>query len=102
MGTLIGSRDPRIVRINEFRLDAVPTGVVLGIHNEERPADVGQVGIIIGKSGINIAEMTLGRIQKGKTTFALTVINTDNDVPSKVLKELKAFKPILEAKVVKL
>ena len=102
LGTLFGDHDPRIVRINEFRLDAVPTGVVLVIHNEDRPGVVGQLGTILGKNKINIAEMTLGRVTKGKKTFALTVINTDNDIPPKVLKELKAFKPIIDAKVVKL
>ncbi len=102
MGTLFGNQDPRIVRINDFRLDAVPTGVVLVIHNEDLPGVVGHVGTILGKNKINIAEMTLGRLQKGKKTFALTVINTDNDIPVKVLKELKSFKPIIEAKVVKL
>lgn len=102
MGTLFGNHDPRIVRVNEFRLDAVPTGVVLVIHNEDKPGVVGQVGTILGRNKINIAEMTLGRHRKGKKTFALTVINTDNEIPTKVLKELKEFKPIIEAKTVKL
>ncbi len=102
MGTLFGNQDPRIVRVNEFRLDAIPKGVVLVIHNEDKPGVVGQVGTILGNNKINIAEMTLGRVAKGKKTFALTVINTDNDIPAKVLKELKEFKPIIETKVVKL
>lgn len=102
MGTLFGNRDPRIVKVNEFRLDAIPQGVVLVIHNEDLPGVVGQIGTILGKNKINIAEMTLGRIKKGDKTFALTVINTDNDVPPAVLKELESFKPVMEAKVVRL
>ncbi|PIQ87572.1 MAG: phosphoglycerate dehydrogenase [Candidatus Omnitrophica bacterium CG11_big_fil_rev_8_21_14_0_20_45_26] len=102
MGTLFGNEDPRIVRINEFRLDARPRGVVLVIHNEDLPGVVGQVGTALGKNKINIADMTLSRISKGKKAFALTVINTDNDIPAKVLKELSNIKPIIDTKVVKL
>lgn len=101
-GTLFGNQDPRLVRINEFRLDAVPKGVVLVIHNEDQPGVVGKIGTILGRNKVNIAEMTLGRARKEKKTFALTVINTDNDITPKVLKDLKAFKPIIDTKVVKL
>ncbi len=101
-GTLFGNQDSRIVRINEFRLDAVPKGVVLMIYNEDQPGVVGKLGSILGKHKINIAEMTLGRHKKGKTTFALTVINTDHEVPEHVIKEIKSFRPIIDVKVVKL
>ncbi|MBI4367931.1 MAG: phosphoglycerate dehydrogenase [Candidatus Omnitrophica bacterium] len=101
MGTLFGNQEPRIVRINEFFLDAIPKGDVLVIHNEDEPGVVGGVGNILGKNKVNIAEMTLGRVQKGNQTFAMTVINTDQAVPAAVLKELKAFRPIISAKVIK-
>ena len=101
MGTLFGNRDPRIVRINEFFLDMIPKGDVLVIHNEDQPGVVGTVGGILGKSKINIAEMSLGRVNKGTKTFAMTVLNLDETVPPAVLKELKAFRPIMDAKVIK-
>jgi D-3-phosphoglycerate dehydrogenase len=101
MGTLFGNSDPRIVQINEFFLEAVPKGDLLVIHNEDMPGVVGTVGTILGKNKVNIAEMTLGRVDKGKKTMAMTVINTDQAVPPEVLKELKAFPPIIDAKVVK-
>ncbi len=101
MGTLFGNQDPRIVRINEFFLEAVPKGEMLVIHNEDQPGVVGAVGTILGKNKVNIAEMTLGRVAKGKKTMAMTVINTDQAVPPQVLKELKEFPPIIDVKVVK-
>lgn len=101
VGTLFGNQEPRIVRINEFFLDAIPKGDVLVIHNEDQPGVVGGIGMILGKNKVNIAEMTLGRVVKGKKTFAMTVINTDDTVPTHVLKELKAFHPIIDAKVIK-
>ncbi|MBI3999462.1 MAG: phosphoglycerate dehydrogenase, partial [Candidatus Omnitrophica bacterium] len=101
MGTLFGNLDPRIVRINEFFLEAIPKGDVLVINNEDQPGVVGGIGTILGKNKVNIAEMTLGRVVKGAKTFAMTVINTDQTVPSHVLTELKAFSPIIDAKVIK-
>lgn len=102
MGTLFENRLPRIVRINEFLIDVEPLGWVLFIKNEDQPGVVGTLGGILGKNKINIAEMSLGRIKKGKKMLAMTIINTDDKVDSKVLADIKKFKPIIDAKVVKL
>lgn len=102
MGALFEQEFPRIVRVNEFRLELAPEGIALFIHNEDKPGVVGTLGGILGTNKINIAEMSLGRIKKGSKTMAMTVIKTDNDVPASVLQEIKKFSPILDAKVVKL
>lgn len=102
MGTLFGNQDPRIVKINEFPLDAEPKGYMLFLHNEDRPGVVGLIGTILGRNNVNIAEMTLGRIKKMNKTMALTVINTDQDVPPKVLAEIRKFPAIIDVKLVRL
>lgn len=102
MGTLFANQEPRIVKINEFLLDAEPKGYMLFIHNEDRPGVVGSLGTILGRNGVNIAEMTLGRIKKQNKTMALTVINTDQEVPSKVMAEIKKMASILDVKLAKL
>lgn len=102
MGTLFGNQDPRIVKINEFLLDAAPHGYMLFIRNEDRPGVVGALGTILGRAGVNIAEMTLGRIRREHKMMALTIINTDQDVPPKTLMEIKKFPAILDVKLVKL
>jgi len=102
MGTLFANHDPRIVRINEFLLDAVPKGYMLFIFNEDRPGVVGALGTILGRNNVNIAEMTLGRIRKHNKTMAMTIINTDQEVPPKALGEIKKFPAILDVKLVRL
>lgn len=102
MGTLFANQDPRIVRINEFLLDAVPKGYMLFIFNEDRPGVVGALGTILGRNNVNIAEMTLGRIKKHNKTMAMTIINTDQEVPPKVLGEIRKFPAILDVKLVRL
>ena len=101
-GSLFADQLPRIVRLNEFKFDVQPSHSVLFIHNEDQPGVVGILGTILGKNKINIAEMSLGRVRKGKKMLAMTVINTDNEVSKEVLAEIKKFKPILDAKAVKL
>lgn len=101
MGTLF-NQQPRIVRINEFLIDVEPEGWVLFVKNEDLPGVVGTVGTILGKNGINIAEMSLGRVGKGKKAYAMTAINTDSEVPAKVVAQIKKGKPVLDVKVVKL
>ncbi|MCM8776440.1 MAG: phosphoglycerate dehydrogenase [Candidatus Omnitrophica bacterium] len=100
-GTFFGNQMARVVRINEYILDVDPTGYVLFIHNEDQPGVVGTIGSILGKNKINIAEMSLGRVRKGKKMYAMTVINTDSEVPERVLTEIKKFSLITNAKVVK-
>lgn len=101
MGTLF-DQEPRIVRINDFLIDVEPKGWVLFIKNEDLPGVVGMVGTMLGKNRINIAEMSLGRVGKGKKAYAMTAINTDSEVPAKVVTQIKKGKSILDVKVVKL
>ncbi len=100
LGTLFGKSDSRIVKIDDFFLDAVPKGNILVIHNEDKPGVVGEVGSILGKNNINIAEMTLGR--KEEHTSALTVINTDSEVSETVLDEIRKSPKIIDVKLVRL
>jgi D-3-phosphoglycerate dehydrogenase len=102
MGTLFADSLPRIVQINEFSIDVEPQSWVLFIHNEDQPGVVGTVGTILGKNKINIAEMSLGRVSRGSKMMALTVINTDNEVPDAVLDEIRKHPSVIDVKVVKL
>lgn len=86
VGTLYGNDDPRIVQIDEFFIEVEPSDYVLVIKNEDQPGVVGRVGTILGKNNVNIAQMTLGRLSKGRKVYAMTVIKTDSDVPAGALK----------------
>ncbi|MBW1732136.1 MAG: phosphoglycerate dehydrogenase [Deltaproteobacteria bacterium] len=60
-GTIFGKKFPRILRINDFYLEAVPEGHNLLIHNEDRPGVIGMIGSTLGKHGVNIARMQVGQ-----------------------------------------
>jgi len=99
MGTLFANQEPRIVRIDGFYIDAVPRGTVLAVTNSDIPGFVGEIGGLLGKAGINIAEMTLGRQREGTTAFSM--INVDSEVPEHVLDNIRKLEKVKSVKVVR-
>lgn len=99
-GTLSPRKDPRIVKINDFYVEAVPSGYMLILSNIDKPGIIGQLGTILGKNNINIAGMTFGRIKEGGD--AITVLNVDSNIPDSVMKEIRSANHITGAKLIKL
>jgi len=99
-GTLSPRKNPRIVKINDFYVEASTVGYLLILVNEDKPGIVGQIGTILGQHKINIAGMTLGRTKAGGR--AMTVLNLDEEVPEGVMKEIHSAKHVMEAKLIKL
>lgn len=98
-GTFFGNT-ARIVKINGRHVEARPDGVLLIYENKDRPGMVGWIGNLMGKHGVNIGNMSLGRTEAGGN--ALAVLNLDSTPTDAVLKEMLAEKDILSAQVVQL
>ena len=64
-GALFGTKDFRIVQINDFLIEAVPRGNMLLIHNYDRPGVIGNIGTALGNRNINIATMQFSRERMG-------------------------------------
>ena len=100
-GTFYGGLSiPRLVRINDTPVEAVPNGVLFIFQNRDRPGVVGWIGTIMGKHGINIAGMSLGRDAPGGK--ALTVLNLDSAPSADVIAEIRADPDIMDVKVARL
>ena len=99
-GTLSARRQPRIVKIDRYFVEAAPEGYMLILKNEDKPGLIGQLGTLLGEAKINIAGMTNGRDKPGGT--AITVVNIDNAVPVAVLDKVKRLAHVLDAKLLKL
>jgi D-3-phosphoglycerate dehydrogenase len=100
MGTVLSGRALRIVRIDGFRVEAVPEGYFLMLHNRDVPGVVGAVGTILGEAQINIAGLELGRDRVGGT--ALSLVQVDAQVPAVVLEKLRTVPAITAASLIKL
>ncbi len=100
-GTVFGKRnDPRIVRVNDFHVDAIPEGSLIIITNWDRPGAIGKIGMTLGDQKVNIADMTLGRRKAGET--AVTLLSIDGDIPDEVVEELQKLDEVIDVKVVHL
>ncbi len=94
-GTVFGRYEPRIVRINAFRLEAIPQGHMLFIYNTDRPGVIGAIGTTIGKHEINIARMTVGQEKdRGQNIILLT---TDTPVTPECLADVRALPHVASA-----
>jgi D-3-phosphoglycerate dehydrogenase len=94
-GTIFGKYEPRLVRINKFRLEAIPEGHLLFIYNTDRPGVIGAIGTTIGKHKINIARMTVGQEkERGQNIILLT---TDTPVTPECLKDVRALEHVAMA-----
>ncbi len=88
-GTIFGKDDARIVRIDKFRLEVIPEGHLALIHNVDKPGSIGSMGVTLGKHGINIGRMTVGREVDGDRNIIF--LSTDSPVPAEVVKEIEAL-----------
>jgi len=99
-GTLSSNNKPRIVKIEDYYVEAIPQGYMIIIHNQDKPGIIGAVGTLLGNNKINIAAMTFGRKEAGGKS--ISVINVDSPVPADVLDKIQKSQNIISAKVIKL
>ncbi len=99
-GTLFGKGDPRIVKVDGFRVDATPSGYMLICSFLDKPRVIGPVCMILGDKGINIAGMQVGREKVGGE--AVMVVNVDSPVSDASIEEIKHVENIFDVKLVKL
>jgi D-3-phosphoglycerate dehydrogenase len=93
-GTQFTGDEARIVRIEGFRVDAIPSGHMLVARNEDVPGVIGFIGTVLGEADINIAGMFNGRETIGGE--ALTVYNLDDPVPEDVVEHVLDDERVIE------
>ena len=99
-GTLFGHSMPRIVQLEGHRLEAYLDGILLVFTHQDVPGIIGRVGSAFGQSGINIAQMTVGRSTPGGD--AIGVLNLDQEPSPEAVAAVAACPGVRSARVVKL
>ncbi|MDA8402078.1 MAG: phosphoglycerate dehydrogenase [Deltaproteobacteria bacterium] len=97
-GAIFGKKNPWIVKIDDYSIEAIPEGHILVIFNLDRPGVIASIGKVLGKNKINIARMHLGR----HLDKAISILQLDSAVDNAVINELKAEPNITEAKYLEL
>ena len=99
-GTIFGKEMPRILRINNFYLEAIPEGHNLFIHNQDVPGAIGEIGTTLGRHNINISRMQVGEERKKKQNVIL--LTTSTVVNNEVLDELRGLEYVFSARRIEL
>ncbi len=100
--TLFGNNMPRIISIDECRLEAYLDGRMLFFIHNDVPGIIGQVGTIFGKHNVNIAQMSVGREGNQPGGHAIGVLNLDSTPPKEAIKELLAIDSIKKVQMIEL
>jgi D-3-phosphoglycerate dehydrogenase len=99
-GTLFGNDMPRLIRLNDFRLEAYLDGTLLIFTHRDVPGIIGVVGTIFGKHHVNIGQMSVGRAGATPGGAAVGVLNLDNVPSPEALAEVAKHPHIESVKVV--
>jgi len=100
-GTTFGANsDPRIVRIDDFHLEAVPAGAMLIITNKDHPGVIGKIGTLLGKNHINITGMSYDSDPIEKV--ATIALNIETEISPELVSELQNIDEITSTRQVRL
>ncbi len=89
-GTLFGKNNPRVVKINDIRLEMNPKGYLTLIRNKDVPGEIGNIGSVLGESDVNIARMALGRVEPGDGQN-IVFLRTDTPLDESILGKLRGL-----------
>ena len=99
-GALFSKKDPRIVYIDDFKVEIVPEGELLLLYNNDKPGVIGNIGTLLGKNHINIARMHFGRERQGG--MAISVVSIDAHASPQIIDQIKKLPNILSVKQISL
>jgi D-3-phosphoglycerate dehydrogenase len=87
-GTVFSDGKPRFIQIKGINIDAEVGAHMLYTTNQDTPGMIGTLGETLARGGVNIANFTLGRSDRGGDAIAMLYV--DDAVPPAVLDALKA------------
>lgn len=86
-GAILGDQE-RIVNIDGFPINCLPSGHMLVVPHPDKPGMVGVIGDLLGKADVNISGIQLGRsAQRGP---AVMVVNIDEALSTETLAQIRA------------
>jgi len=95
-GTIFGNTMPRILRINDFYLEAIPEGHNLLIHNMDVPGMIGKIATKLGERKINISRMAVGQEKEKKQNVIL--LATAASIDDETLEVLRSLENVYSVK----
>jgi D-3-phosphoglycerate dehydrogenase len=101
-GTIFGQEFLRLVRLDQFQLDAYLDGLMLMYLHRDVPGLIGAIGTVFGRHQVNISHMALGRLQNTPGGEAVAVLNLDNEPSDEALAEVGSHPDVTGIRLIKL
>jgi D-3-phosphoglycerate dehydrogenase len=98
-GAVFERTAPRLVLVNGVAIDAPLEGTLIVISNRDLPGVIGDVGTILGRHGVNIANFALGR--DGDRAVGVVNVDETSTIPDEVLEEIRRVKAVADARIVR-
>lgn len=99
-GAVFHGGQPRIVRVDDFMLEAIPDGPTILLTNQDQPGVVGTIGSLLGEAGINISRMQLALVPERKE--AAMLVNVLPAPADAVLEKLRSLPYVIDVQLVEL
>jgi D-3-phosphoglycerate dehydrogenase len=100
-GTVLHGSSPRLLSVDGIDIETLLAGHLVFMRNLDVPGVIGQVGTILGKNKVNIADFSLGRAEESREPRqALAVVRVDGPVPENVLQELRKASGVQDVKTI--
>jgi D-3-phosphoglycerate dehydrogenase len=88
-GTLFDGTYPRLVRIDDFEIEAVLEGDLLLTRHEDKPGVTADFCRVIADAGRNITRLHLGPV--GQEGRAMAIVGLEQPLPSEVLEKIEGL-----------
>jgi D-3-phosphoglycerate dehydrogenase len=98
-GAIFERTSPRLALVDGVAVEAPLEGTMIVLCNTDQPGVIGDVGTILGRHGVNIANFALGR--DGDRAVGVVIVDEDKPIPDAVLTELRHVKAVREARLVR-
>ncbi len=101
-GALFGNRMPRLIRLDQYRLEAYLDGKLLVFTHLDVPGIIGRVGSVFGNHDVNIGQMSVGRAGSNPGGTAVGILNLDSTPPQAAMDEVLQIDAIQSIRLLEL
>lgn len=92
MGTIFSDGKPRLVKIDEYEIEAMPKGTLFITRHEDRPGVVGAIGNVMGEHKINISRMHIGT--SSTNSLSIGILEISSPLDEKALTDIQRIPAI--------
>ena len=98
-GAVFERTSPRLVLLDGIAVEAPLDGTMIVVRNTDQPGVIGDIGTILGRHRVNIANFALGR--QGNSAVGVVIVDETAEIPQAVLDEIRKVQGIMEVRLVR-